>query len=36
LAVRGRAVEVRARVADLDSTADVVKVVREVSRGGRS
>ncbi|MFM8336333.1 MAG: PliI family lysozyme inhibitor of I-type lysozyme [Opitutaceae bacterium] len=36
LAVRGRAVEVRARVADLDATADVVKALREVARGGRS
>jgi hypothetical protein len=35
LAVRGRAVEVRARVADLDATADVVKALREVARGAR-
>ena len=36
LAVRGRAVEVRARVENLDATADVLKALREVARGGRS
>ena len=36
LAVRGRAVEVRARVENLDATAEVVKALREVARGGRS
>ncbi len=32
LAVRGRAVEVRARVADLDATTDVVKALRDAAR----
>lgn len=35
LAVRGRAVEVRARVADLAATADVVEALREAARAGR-
>lgn len=36
VAVRERAVEVRARVENLDATADVLKALREVTRGGRS
>ena len=36
LAVRGRAVEVRARVENLDATAEVVKALRELARGARS
>lgn len=36
LAVGGRAVEVRARVADLEATADVVKALREAARTKRS
>ena len=35
LAVGGRAVEVRARVADLEATADVVKALREAARTKR-
>jgi hypothetical protein len=36
LAVVGRAVEMRARVADLEATADVVKALREAARTKRS